>query len=360
MSTLIVGCGYLGQRVGAALLLRGERVHGTVRSPERALEIARLGIEPSIVDVLRPETMDAIPQVDRVLHCVGFDPSAGADMQAVYVQGLRNVLERLPSSVSRIVYASSTSVYGQVTGEWVDEDSPAKPLGESGRVCLEAEKTLAAWNEGVLASAVILRFSGLYGPGRVIRRAMLQRGEPVPGDPGRFLNLVHIDDAVQATVAALDAASPEGVYLVSDDRPVERREYYSLVARLLGALAAPIRACLIGARRVRSHSGQPSDLQLPDARIAGGEPYVPRYSVRSCGRAGTAAAGRPAPAATLASRGPALNSTAWTGDYSPLTSSRRAFFSGCLGPGMITSSTPLWNSAVALEGSAPSGNGRLR
>ena len=64
---------------------------------------------------------------------------------------------------------------------------------------------------------------------------MLQRGEPVPGDPSRYLNLVHIDDAVQATVAALDAAMPERVYLVSDDRPVERREYYELVARLLGA-----------------------------------------------------------------------------------------------------------------------------
>ncbi len=235
MSTLIVGCGYLGQRVGAALLRRGERVHGTVRSPERAAEIARLGIEPSIVDVLRPESLDSLPQVERVLHCVGFDRSAGADRQAVHVQGLQNVLERLPRSVSRVVYASSTSVYGQVTGEWVDEESTAEPLGEAGKVCLEAEKTVAAWHAVAPASAVILRFSGLYGPGRVIRRAILQRGEPVPGDPSRYLNLVHVDDAVQAAVAALDAAMPERVYLVSDDRPVERREYYALVAHLLGA-----------------------------------------------------------------------------------------------------------------------------
>ena len=235
MSTLIVGCGYLGQRVGAELVRRGERVHGTVRSPQRAAELARLGIEPSIIDVLRQESFDAIPRVERVLHCVGFDRSAGADMQSVYVEGLQNVLERLPTSVSRLVYASSTSVYGQCMGEWVDEDSEAEPYSKAGKVCRQAEEIVAGWQEAGPASAVILRFSGLYGPDRVIRRMMLQRGEPVPGDPSRYLNLVHIDDAAQAAAAALAAVRPERVYVVSDDRPVERREYYALVARLLGA-----------------------------------------------------------------------------------------------------------------------------
>ena len=237
MSTLIVGCGYLGQRVGTALLRRGERVNGSVRSPERAAEIAAQGIEPLLVDVLRPDTLKAIPEINRVIHCVGFDRSSGADMHTVYVEGLKSLLERLPRSVLRVVYASSTSVYGQLSGVWVDEVSPAEPVGEAGKVCLEAERTLASWREAGLASAVILRFSGLYGPDRVIRRAMLQRGEAIPGDPGRYLNLVHIDDAVQATVAALDAERPEDVYLVSDDRPVERSEYFTVVARLLGAPA---------------------------------------------------------------------------------------------------------------------------
>jgi nucleoside-diphosphate-sugar epimerase len=81
----------------------------------------------------------------------------------------------------------------------------------------------------------VLRFSGLYGPGRVIGRAMLERGELIPGDPSSFLNLIHIEDAARAAVAALGAARPEPVLLVSDDRPIERREYYSLVARLLSA-----------------------------------------------------------------------------------------------------------------------------
>ena len=78
-------------------------------------------------------------------------------------------------------------------------------------------------------------FAGLYGPGRVVRRAMLERGEPIPGDPDKFLNLVHIDDAARAAAAALEAEAPAPVYLVADDRPVTRREYYSVAARVIGA-----------------------------------------------------------------------------------------------------------------------------
>src|SRR6516162_5441181 len=121
MSTLIIGCGYLGARLAARLVGDGGRVYGTVRSPRRAEEIAQLGIEPVIADVLRPETLDRLPAADRVFYAVGFDHSAGAAMREVYVQGLQNVLDRLPSSVRRLVYARSTGVYGQAGGESVDE-----------------------------------------------------------------------------------------------------------------------------------------------------------------------------------------------------------------------------------------------
>ena len=207
-TTLIIGCGYLGERLGARLVRDGGRVYGTVRSPGRAGEIARSGIEPVIADVLRPETLSGLPAADRVFHAVGFDRSAGAAMREVYVDGLQNVLDRLPRSVRRFVYASSTGVYGQAGGEWVDEESPTEPEHESGRVVLEAEGRVRAWAGSRDASAVILRFAGLYGPGRIVRRTMLERGEPIPGDPEKFLNLVHIDDAAAAAAAALDADVP--------------------------------------------------------------------------------------------------------------------------------------------------------
>ena len=250
MSTLIIGCGYLGQHVAAQLQRRDERVHGTVRSPGRAAAIAALGIEPIIADVLAPESLIGLPRVERIVYCVGFDRAAGSSIQAVYVDGLKNVLESLGATPTRLVYASSTGVYGQTEGEWVDETAETIPRNPSGQACLEAEAQISAWQRarGQSATAVILRFSGLYGPGRAVRRSVLERGDPIPGDSLKFLNLIHIEDAAQAVVAALFVDQPEPLYLVSDDRPVTRQEYYSRMAALLHAPAP---------RFVPPHPGSP-------------------------------------------------------------------------------------------------------
>ena len=173
-------------------------------------EIASRGIEPVVADVLKPDSMRGLPAAERIFYCVGFDRSAGLPMRTVYVDGLQNVLDALPRTVARFVYASSTGVYGQVDGEWVDEDSPTCPHHESGKVCLEAEERVRDWaktHDGS-APAIILRFAGLYGPGRVVRRSMVERGEPIPGDPDKFLNLIHIDDAAGAAAAASRPARP--------------------------------------------------------------------------------------------------------------------------------------------------------
>jgi nucleoside-diphosphate-sugar epimerase len=232
MTTLIVGCGYLGRRVGERLARRGERVFGTTRSVEKAPILTNLGIEPVIATVLDPGSLAALPAADRVLYCVGFDRSAGVAMRTVYVKGLRDVLDRLDG---RLIYVSSTGVYGQTEGEWVDETSPTEPTHESGRVALDAERLARVVGNERGWPLIVLRYSGLYGPGRIVRRASLERGEPIAGDPSRFLNLIHIDDAADAAIAALDRGAPGAVYLASDDRPVERREYYTRAARLLNA-----------------------------------------------------------------------------------------------------------------------------
>jgi len=239
VTTLIIGCGYLGQRVGELLSRRGERVVGSVRSLKRAVHIARLGIEPVIVDVLMPDSLGALPAAERVLYCVGFDRASGAAMWDVYVNGLQNVLKRLNRSgvVERFVQASSTGVYGQTGGEWVDEESPARPIFQSGKIILEAEECVRHWASkcGDLLRAIVIRYAGLYGPDRIVRLGLVKSGEPIPGDPDKLLNLIHIDDAAQAAVAALTILAPEPVYLACDDRPVTRREYYAQVATLVGA-----------------------------------------------------------------------------------------------------------------------------
>jgi nucleoside-diphosphate-sugar epimerase len=236
VSTLIVGCGYLGRRVGVLLRTRGEQVAGTARSAARAGELAALGIEPVVADVLDGGSLRGLPKAERVVYCVGFDRSARASLRTVYIDGLENVLGHLTGPVSRLVYASSTGVYGQTGGEWVDEHSLAAPPHESGKLCLEAEQRIRAWSRhNPHGSAIVLRLAGLYGPERVVRRAYIERGDTIVGDPDRFLNLIHIDDAASAVAAAVEAVAAGELYLISDDRPVTRREYYCAVAAQLGA-----------------------------------------------------------------------------------------------------------------------------
>jgi len=239
---LIIGCGYLGRRVADVWLRRGETVFALTRSQERAREFRHSGIEPIIGDVTRPESLAGLPEVGTTLYAVGFDRSAGPSMREVYVDGLTNVLDHIATRTGRFLYVSSTSVYGQTDGEWVDEDSPCEPTRENGVICREAEERVRSlsspesreipgnctWN--------ILRLAGIYGPGRMLRRIeAVTSGEPVTGNPEAFLNLIHVDDAVQAVLACEEKGKPGRAYLISDDHPLTRREYYATLARLLNA-----------------------------------------------------------------------------------------------------------------------------
>jgi nucleoside-diphosphate-sugar epimerase len=227
MSVLIIGCGYLGLRAAKAWLAAGRTVFALTRG--RADELRANGIEPVVGDVLNPESLAALPRTDTVLYAVGMDRTAGKSMREVYVQGVRNVVGALGST--RLLYISSTSVYGQTDGSWVDETSPTDPLEESGKVVLEAEQTL----RHVRPDSIILRFAGIYGPGRVLRKASLLKGEPVPGDGERFVNLIHVEDGVRAVLAAEEKAEPGETYLIADDAPPTRRELFTHTAARIGA-----------------------------------------------------------------------------------------------------------------------------
>jgi len=227
VTTLIVGCGYLGRRVAARLLARGEAVHGTTRDPAKAERLSSIGIGPVILDVLDPVTA-RVPDCDRLVYCVGYDRAAGLPIREVYVEGLRRTLDRLGGSFDRFVYTSSTGVYGQDDGSWVTEESPAEPRHESGRACLDAERL------AVGRGATVVRLAGLYGPGRIIRKAAILAGEPIAGDPAKLVNLVQIEDAVAATIAALVVGRRGRVYNAADDRPIARRDLYTLTAEALG------------------------------------------------------------------------------------------------------------------------------
>ncbi len=228
---LVIGCGYLGRRVAALWRARGHHVFATTRSAARADEWRALGLEPVVCDVLDPASLRALPRVDGIAHCIGLDRTTGVPMRRVYVAGLANVLATLPRPAPRFVYVSSTSVYGQTEGGEVDEGAATVPQEEAGQIVLEAEQLLRAQ----LPATVVLRFAGIYGPGRLMRGPAIKAGAAIVGDPDRWLNLIHVEDGAAIVAAADERAAPGATYNVSDGAPVPRRRFYARLAELLGA-----------------------------------------------------------------------------------------------------------------------------
>jgi nucleoside-diphosphate-sugar epimerase len=229
---LIIGCGYLGRRVARRWIAQGDAVFALTRSTDRACEFRDAGIQPIVGDVTDSASFAEFPAVDTLLYAVGLDRDSGKSQREVSVGGLENVLGCVAGKVQRFLYISSTSVYGQKDGEWVDESSECRPDAENGKVCLEAERLL----RNRVPEANILRLAGIYGPGRLVARiAELRAGLVLEGNPEAWLNLIHVDDAVAATLACEQRGTPGSTYLVCDDRPSRRLEYYSLLAALIGA-----------------------------------------------------------------------------------------------------------------------------
>lgn len=233
MRKLIFGCGYLGLRAAERWVAAGHSVYAVTREREKASSLQSRGIEPIVGDIMEPGSLRRLPAADTVLFAVGYDRHGGHSIRELYVGGLRNVLERLPSGVSRFIYVSSTGVFGQSDDSWVDETSPCEPTREGGRACWQAELLLQQSPLG--RRAVVLRMAGIYGPGRIPRCRELQAGLAVDAPSEGYLNLIHVDDAASAVLAADERAPLPSLYCVSDGHPVIRRDYYCQLAALLGA-----------------------------------------------------------------------------------------------------------------------------
>uniref|UniRef100_A0A7C2JYM3 SDR family oxidoreductase n=1 Tax=Schlesneria paludicola TaxID=360056 RepID=A0A7C2JYM3_9PLAN len=237
-SKLIVGCGYLGRRVATAWQAAGDEVFAVTRSVDRAAVWRAEGLRPVVADVCESASLVNLPDVETILYAVGYDRGSGRSQQEVTVDGLRHVLAQVQGRCRRFLFISSSSVYGQSAGEWVDESSPCEPTQPGGQCCLAAERLVWQTFPGteLATSAQVLRLSGIYGPQRLLSRIdALRNGEPLPGRPEAWLNLIHVDDAVQAVLACEQRGIAGETYLVSDDRPVLRGEYYAHLAQLFGA-----------------------------------------------------------------------------------------------------------------------------
>lgn len=232
-SGLIIGCGYLGRRVAAHWYENGRDVYALTRSTETATQFSSHGWNPIIGDITKPESIAPFPVIDTVLLSVGFDRRAGYDIHTAFVEGIQNTIAKLPASISRLIYISSTGVYSQSNGEWVDEESVCEPKRPGGVACLEAERFLQ--QSQFSDRLVILRLAGIYGPGRIPRIDSIQKGEPINSPAYGYINLIHVDDAVQAVAAASKYEKTPTTFVIGDDEPVNRSDYFGFVARELNA-----------------------------------------------------------------------------------------------------------------------------
>ncbi len=241
----IVGCGYTGQRVARLEQAFGNAVHALVRPASAAMLEAR-GIRCCLGDLDQPATLTGLPGPVAMLYYFAPPPASGVDDPR-----LRRFLAALRDFPERVVYISTSGVYGDCAGAWIDEDWPLKPQSERGQRRVAAELALHGWSQRTGVPAIILRVPGIYGPGRLpVERVRL--GVPVLYEhESPYSNRIHADDLAAACCAAARRGQGGRAYHVSDGHPTTMTDYFWRIADLHG-LPRPPAIGLAEARQVLS------------------------------------------------------------------------------------------------------------
>ncbi len=245
---LIIGCGDIGRRVARLELARGARVHGTVRLPGQAAELERLGIRPVAADLDQPGPIAGLPTRGAIVYYFA-PPPGGGDLDP-RVRVFCGSVEP-GEEPAKIVYISTSGVYGDTGAAWVDEATPVRPQTARARRRLDAETLLGAWGQTRGVAVVILRVTGIYGPGR-FPLDRLRQGQPVlREEEAPFTNRIHADDLARVCLAAADRGESGEIFNVSDGRPGTMTEYFNAVADAFG-LPRPPQVSLADAQRQMS------------------------------------------------------------------------------------------------------------
>lgn len=179
-------------------------------------------------------------EYDQVVNCVGASSPSLEGYRESYVAGMESIIGWLRlarSKASNLIFTSSTSVYPQTGGVLVDELSDTSGASARGQILLEAERSCLAHSRDFAMRSVVIRFSGLYGPGRHLLVDKIRRGEPMSGNPDRALNLLHRDDAVSALIEVMqaDPLIEGGVFNACDGQHASRGEIVRWIADRFGA-----------------------------------------------------------------------------------------------------------------------------
>ncbi len=269
LRVVVVGCGDIGSRVAVLLHKKGWLVNGLRRNTARL----PAGILPISADLNQPECPSDWPQqpIDYVVYAMAATSMTEVGYQQAYVQGQRHMyswLAQHQQQPKRVIFVSSSGVYGQNDDSWIDEDSVTEPQRWSGQIMLQAEQ--CAINSGHPATAV--RLTGIYGPGRNMLIRRVAEGYHAP-HLHSFTNRIHADDAAAliATILQADAQGQaiESVYLGVDNQPVEQAEVVAWLQEELQVKSVPDLVL-----KPRSGSKRCSNAR---ARALGWEPQYKNY-----------------------------------------------------------------------------------
>lgn len=269
---LIAGCGYVGAATADLFQAAQWDVEGWTHSPESALRLAEKPYPVRAVDIAERGAVEASAGAfDAVIHCASSGGGGSESYRRVYLEGARSLLAGLQPRT--FIFTSSTSVYAQTSGEWVDEESAAEPSHETGQILREAEE-LVRHSGGLVA-----RLAGIYGPGRsALLRKFLAGAARIEAGGDRWLNQVHRDD-VAAVLVLLVTRSNGGelpgpqIVNVTDDQPITQRECYEWLAAKLNR-PLPAVFAQTGERKRGASNKRVSNQKL---RALGWEPRFPTF-----------------------------------------------------------------------------------
>ena len=243
-SDLIVGCGDIGRRVARLEISEGRSVLGLARSDSTAalLKAMGFGVIPSDLDDVA--TLVALPNDVSTLYYFAPPPPSGADDPR-----LRNCLDALKGLPERVVYISTSGVYGDCAGAWIDEECPLNPKSDRGKRRMAAEQVLEDWSQRTAVPVIILRVPGIYGPGRLPVERVRQGIPVLIPEESPYSNRIHADDLAAACFAAARRGQPGHAYNISDGHPTTMTDYFWSIADLYG-LPRPPAISLAEARSV--------------------------------------------------------------------------------------------------------------
>lgn len=267
---LIVGAGDVGGRLARRLAAQGHVVFALRRQPQAS---PAPGVTALVADVTRPETLRQLPtSLDVVVFALSAGGGGVEAYQQIYVDGTRHVLAALAGQrLQRVLWVSSTGVYGESAGEVIDEDSPARPVTATGDQLLAAEAAAraAGW------PTTVVRLGGLYGPGRHRLLRWVQSSRPVQRTPPQWSNRIHVEDAAALLAHVLNRVVQglpvQPLYLGIDDTPAPLADVLDWLAVRLGLPAVP------AATGPAAAAGQGKRIQAAHARAEGFRLAYPDY-----------------------------------------------------------------------------------